>query len=74
VACVCATRSVDNFLSKSDFQRLNQIFAEGLQSSDLTNLYYSAINAKNVAADTKASVCKKLAGLYSESKLNVSKN
>ncbi|KAG5677239.1 hypothetical protein PVAND_007013 [Polypedilum vanderplanki] len=70
VTCVYATRTVDNFLSKSDLQRLNQIFADGLQSSDLQTLYYSVINSKNVPADIKSNLCKKLSALHSESKLN----
>lgn len=69
-AGVYATRSVDNFLSKSDFQRLNQIFSDGFQSNDLQTLFYSVTNSKNIPADQKSALCKKLPGLYGDSKLN----
>lgn len=77
IVCVClasidATRTVDNFFTKSDHQRLQQIFSEGIKSSDLQNIYYSVINSKNIPADGKTALCKKLAGLYADSKLNVS--
>lgn len=71
LASIDATRTVDNFLSKSDHQRLQQIFSEGVKSSDLQNIYYSVINSKNIPADGKTALCKKLAGLYADSKLNV---
>lgn len=70
-ATLCsATRSVDNFLSKSDHQRLQKIFADGLKSNDLQTIYYSVINSQNIPADSKANLCKKLAGYHKESKLN----
>lgn len=65
--CISATQTIDNFLSKSDLQRLQQIFTDGLKSSDLQSIYYSAINSNNIP--NKAELCKKLSGLYAESKL-----
>lgn len=64
-----ATQTIDNFLSQSDLQRLQQTFTDGLKSTDIQSIYYSAINSKNIPAATKTEVCKKLSGLYSESKL-----
>lgn len=73
VTYISATRTIDNFLSKSDLQRLQQIFNDGIKSSDLQNIYYSVINSKKIPTETKDSLCKKLPGLYKDSKLNVSK-
>ena len=72
LAFISATRTVDNYLSKADNQRLQQIFNEGVKSSDLQSIYYSVINSKAIPADVKANLCKKLSGLHAESKLNVS--
>lgn len=72
VSIVNATRTIDNFLAKPDHQRLQQIFADGLKSSDLQSVYYSVISSKAIPANEKANLCKKLEDLHSESKLNVS--
>ncbi|CAO1364736.1 unnamed protein product [Diamesa serratosioi] len=62
-----ATRTVDNSLCKGNQQRLQQVFQDGLKSSDLQSIYYSVIN--HSSAD-KTSLCKKLATIYADSKLN----
>lgn len=72
LATISATRTVDSFLSKSDHQRLQQIFSDGYKSSDLQSIYYAVINSKAIPADVKTNLCKKLAGIHAESKLNVS--
>jgi hypothetical protein len=71
VTYISATRTVDNFLSKSDLQRLQQIFNDGIKSNDLQTIYYSVINSKKIPTESKESLCKKLPGLYKDSKLNV---
>lgn len=48
---------------------MQQIFTDGLKSNDLQSIYYSAINSKNIPAATKTEVCKKLSGLFTDSKL-----
>ncbi|KAL7046869.1 hypothetical protein ACKWTF_002726 [Chironomus riparius] len=70
VTYISATRTIDNFLSKSDLQRVQQIFNDGIKSSDLQTIYYSVINSKKIPSETKDSLCKKLPGLYKDSKLN----
>lgn len=72
LASIDATRTVDSFLSKPDHQRLDEIFNDGVKSTDLQSIYYSAINSKAIPADVKSNLCKKLSGLHAESKLNVS--
>lgn len=74
LSSVKATRTVDNYLSKADNQRIQQIFSDGIKSSDLQTIYYSVINSKAIPADVKANLCKKLPGFHTESKLNVSKS
>lgn len=70
VTYISATQTVDNFLSKSDHQRLQQIFSDGLKSNDLQTIYYSVINSNKITPDSKSALCKKLSGLHKESKLN----
>lgn len=72
VTYISATRTIDNFLSKSDLQRLQQIFNDGIKSNDLQTIYYSVINSKKIPSENKESLCKKLPGLHKDSKLNVS--
>jgi len=67
-----ATRTVDSFLSNQDHQRLQQIFRDGLKSNDLQSIFYSIVNSKSIPAEEKTSLCKKIAAVYAESKLNVS--
>ncbi|CRK95597.1 CLUMA_CG009056, isoform A [Clunio marinus] len=70
IASINATRTVDNFLSQSDVQKLQNIYNEGLKSNDLQSIYYSVINSKAIPADVKANLCKKLSTIHTESKLN----
>ena len=67
-----ATKTVGNFLSTADQQRLQQVFLDGLKSTDLQSIYYSSINLNSISAADKQGVCKKLAGFYADSKYNVS--
>ncbi|XP_063700975.1 dolichyl-diphosphooligosaccharide--protein glycosyltransferase subunit 2 [Culicoides brevitarsis] len=74
LACVIASstglRTVQQCLSDVDTARYNQVFADGLKSSDLQGIYYSAINHKTVTDAEKKDVCKRLPTLYTDSKLN----
>lgn len=60
-------RVITDHLSDADLQRLQAVFQDGLTSSDIQTVYYSAVNAK---APEKASTCAHITKLYKESKLN----
>lgn len=45
---------------------------DGLKSNDLQAVYYSSVNHKTASEAEKKDVCKRLVGLYTDSKLNVS--
>uniref|UniRef100_A0A336MZ42 Dolichyl-diphosphooligosaccharide--protein glycosyltransferase subunit 2 n=1 Tax=Culicoides sonorensis TaxID=179676 RepID=A0A336MZ42_CULSO len=65
-----SSRTVQQCLTEVDVTRYGQVFADGLKSSDLQSIYYSAINSKTLSATEKKDVCKRLVALYSDSKLN----
>lgn len=70
---IFATRTVNNFLSKSDQDRLQSVFQDGIKSNDLQSIYYSALNLKSsLQSQEKTEVCGRLAASYADSKLNVS--
>ncbi len=68
---IFAARTVNNFLSKSDQERLQSVFQDGIKSNDLQSIYYSALNLKNsLKGPEKTEVCGRLSGSYGASKLN----
>lgn len=69
---ITAERTVGDYLKPSDKLRLQRVFTEGLQSTDLQNVYYSAIGIDSLAANTKTQLCQKLSSFFEQSKLSVS--
>lgn len=64
-----ASRTVNNFLSKSDQDRLRKVFLDGLDANDLQSTYYSVINLKSsLNENQKQGICGKLAAQYKDSK------
>ncbi|XP_002138871.2 dolichyl-diphosphooligosaccharide--protein glycosyltransferase subunit 2 [Drosophila pseudoobscura] len=74
VLCACAptwsTRTVDSHLGPKDLTRLQKVFVDGFGSSDLQAIFFSSLNIQLTDATQKEPLCKKIAALHQESKLN----
>ncbi|XP_017961972.1 dolichyl-diphosphooligosaccharide--protein glycosyltransferase subunit 2 [Drosophila navojoa] len=74
VLCVAATtwsaRTVDSHLGPKDLTRLQKVFVDGLSSNDLQAIFFASLNIETTDAATKEALCKKIATLHTESKLN----
>lgn len=64
-------KTVDSHLTKTDLERLQKVFSDGLKSHDIQSVYYSSLNIDKITKEEKEATCKKLFDSYSESKLNV---
>lgn len=66
-----ALRAIDNYLTSEDNARLQQVFVDGIKSTDLQAIYFSALNLKDLTAQQTEAACQRLVNLHTESKLNV---
>lgn len=71
LAHINATRTVNTQLNANDLTRLQKVFSDGIKSSDLQSLYYSAINYAQLNSNEKKDICSRITKVYSDSKLNV---
>lgn len=67
-----SARTVDNHLGPKDLTRLQKVFVDGYGSGDLQAIFFSSLNIQLTDASQKEPLCKKIAALHAESKLNVS--
>ncbi|KAH8316693.1 hypothetical protein KR067_013529, partial [Drosophila pandora] len=65
-----SARTVDNHLGAKDLTRLQKVFVDGYGSSDLQSIFFSSLNIQLTDASQKEPLCKKIATLHAESKLN----
>ncbi|EDW48359.1 dolichyl-diphosphooligosaccharide--protein glycosyltransferase subunit 2 [Drosophila sechellia] len=65
-----SSRTVDSHLGQKDLSRLQKVFVDGFGSSDLQSIFFSSLNIQLTDATQKEPLCKKIATLHSESKLN----
>ncbi|XP_017094287.2 dolichyl-diphosphooligosaccharide--protein glycosyltransferase subunit 2 [Drosophila bipectinata] len=65
-----SARTVDSHLGPKDLTRLQKVFVDGYGSSDLQAIFFSSLNIQLTDASQKEPLCKKLATLHAESKLN----
>ncbi|XP_017125187.1 dolichyl-diphosphooligosaccharide--protein glycosyltransferase subunit 2 [Drosophila elegans] len=72
VACgpTWSARTVDSHLGQKDLTRLQKVFVDGFGSSDLQSIFFSSLNIQLTDATQKEPLCKKIATLHAESKLN----
>ncbi|XP_037714521.1 dolichyl-diphosphooligosaccharide--protein glycosyltransferase subunit 2 [Drosophila subpulchrella] len=72
VACgpTWRARTVDSHLGQKDLSRLQKVFVDGFGSSDLQSIFFSSLNIQLTDATQKEPLCKKIATLHAESKLN----
>ncbi|XP_016999232.2 dolichyl-diphosphooligosaccharide--protein glycosyltransferase subunit 2 [Drosophila takahashii] len=72
VACgpTWSARTVDSHLGQKDLSRLQNVFVDGFGSSDLQSVFFSSLNIQLTDAKQKEPLCKKIATLHAESKLN----
>ncbi|XP_016947438.1 dolichyl-diphosphooligosaccharide--protein glycosyltransferase subunit 2 [Drosophila biarmipes] len=72
VACgtTWSARTVDSHLGQKDLSRLQKVFVDGFGSSDLQSIFFSSLNIQLTDATQKEPLCKKIATLHAESKLN----
>ncbi|XP_020817228.1 dolichyl-diphosphooligosaccharide--protein glycosyltransferase subunit 2 [Drosophila serrata] len=72
VACglTWSARTVDSHLGPKDLTRLQKVFVDGFGSSDLQSIFFSSLNIQLTDATQKEPLCKKIATLHAESKLN----
>lgn len=65
--------AVNDSLNGDDRLRIQELFQNGIKSSNLEAIYYSAVNIKDLLnEDDKLKVCSRLQNLHSESKFDVS--
>lgn len=65
-----AAKTLDSHLGVTDLSRLQKVFSDGIKSNDIQTIYYSAINLDKLTKDEKDGICKRLAEVHVESKLN----
>lgn len=71
VVCnIQAARTIDSHLTDADLQRLQQVFADALKSSDIQSVYYGAAGSKMASPADKKEACAHITKLYKDSKLN----
>ncbi|XP_017049749.1 dolichyl-diphosphooligosaccharide--protein glycosyltransferase subunit 2 [Drosophila ficusphila] len=72
VACgpTWSALTVDSHLGPKDLSRLQKVFVDGFGSSDLQSIFFSSLNIQLTDATQKEPICKKIATLHAESKLN----
>ncbi|KAH8415849.1 hypothetical protein KR222_002120, partial [Zaprionus bogoriensis] len=70
VATTWSARTVDSHLGPKDLTRLQKVFVDGLSSNDLQSIFFASLNIETTDAATKEALCKKIATLHAESKLN----
>lgn len=66
-----AARPINSHLSGSDLDRLNRVFQEGIKSSDLQTIFYSAVYGTGLDLAAIKEACQRLEKLHADSKLNV---
>ncbi|XP_037956936.1 dolichyl-diphosphooligosaccharide--protein glycosyltransferase subunit 2-like [Teleopsis dalmanni] len=70
LSAILATRTVSTYLDNNDLNRLQKVFADGLQSNDLQSIYYSTLNIEVTNPKEKELLCKKIVEAHTDSKLN----
>lgn len=80
IVCLLATtaayaaKSINSHLTNVDLERLQHVFADGLNSNDIQSIYFGALNLKQTTKDENLKTCNRITQLHKDSKLNVSKN